>query len=109
MPAARRTVLALLAYPAGWAVREALGGGQGGGAVGGVVVFGLVAACALGLPLRRALGVAALGVACFVAVHVIAALTAIYLGLVVGALAFATLGSLAWRSSSSARPATPAS
>lgn len=92
-----RLALALAAFPAGWAAREAAGG-----AVGGLVVLALVGACALGLPRRRAAFVVALGVACFVAVHLVAALTAIYIGLAVGALAFAALGSGAWRTSPSA-------
>jgi hypothetical protein len=103
VPSPLRLVAALAAFPAGWAVREAAGGGPGG-----VVVLALIGACAWGLPRRDALRVVALGIACFVAVHLIAAATAIYAGLAVGALAFAALGSRVWRSSSSARPGTPA-
>lgn len=102
MPAAVRPLLALAAFPAGWATREALGG-----AAGGVVVLALVAACAWGLPRRRALLVAGAGAGCFVAVHLIAAVATIYAGLAIGALAFAAIASAAWRSSASARPAPP--
>jgi hypothetical protein len=100
-----RLACALAAFPAGWAVRSAAGGG-----VGGVVVLALIAACAIGLPRRSAMGVAAAGVACFVLVHVIAALTTVYVGLATGALLFALVGSRLWRdeSFSSARPATRA-
>ena len=92
-----RTVCALAAFPAGWAVREAAGG-----ALGGIVVLGLICACAAGLPRRSASVVVALGIACFVAVHVVAAVTAISVGLGVGALAFAAVGSRTWQTSPSA-------
>ena len=95
--------IALAAFPAGWAVRAAAGG-----AVGGVVVLVAIAACTLGLERRAALRLAALGIACFVAVHLIAFATTDYVGLACGAVAFAALVSRAWRSSSSARRATPA-
>jgi hypothetical protein len=75
---------ALAAFPAGWAVREAAGG-----AAGGVVVLALIGLTAYGLPGRRALGVVATGIACFVAVHLIAAAWTIYAGLATGALLFA--------------------
>lgn len=106
MPTRLRLLCALAAFPAGWAVREAAGG-----AAGGAVVLALVGACALGLPARRAALVVAVGLACFVAVHLLAAATSIYVGLAAGAALFAALGSALWRggSSSSARPATPAS
>ena len=92
-----RVICAAAAFPAGWAVREAASGG-----LGGLVVLALIGVCALGLPRRQALVVVALGIACFVAVHVIAALTAIYVGLAVGASAFVALGSRTWRTSPSA-------
>jgi hypothetical protein len=101
MPLPARIAAALLAFPAGWAVREAIGG-----AAGGVVVLALIGACAWGLPRRRALLTVAAGIGCFVAVHLIAAVTAIYVGLAVGALAFAAIASAPWRSSSSAQPGT---
>jgi hypothetical protein len=96
---------ALLAFPAGWAVRE-----LAGGAVGGIVVLALIGICALGLPRPRAIAVVATGIACFVAVHLIAAATAIYAGLALGAVLFVAIGSRLWRdeSFSSARRATPA-
>ncbi len=103
VPPPLRVLAALIAFPAGWAVREATSGGPGG-----VVVLALIGVCALGLPRRDALRVVALGIACFVAVHLIAAVTTVYVGLAIGALAFAALGSRTWQSSSSARPATPA-
>ncbi len=103
MPSRTRALIALAAFPAGWAVREATSG-----AVGGVVVLAAIAACAIGLERRAALRLAALGVACFVAVHLIAFATTVYVGLACGAIAYAGLVSRAWRSSSSARRATPA-
>ena len=105
MPPRIRLACALTAFPAGWGVREAAGG-----AVGGIVVLGLIAVCAHGLPLRRAAAVALAGVACFVLVHLIAAATTVYVGLATGALLFAAVGSRLWRdgSFSSARPATRA-
>jgi len=104
VPLGLRTLCALAAFPAGWAVREATSG-----ALGGIVVLGLIGACAYGLARRDAVRVVVLGILCFVAVHLIAALTAIYAGLALGALAFAAVVSVTWRSSSSARPATRAS
>ena len=105
MPSRIRLICALLAFPAGWAVREAIGP-----AAGGVAVLALVGVCAWGLPRRRAVAVALAGVACFVAVHLIAAATVIGVGLAAGAALFAAVGSRLWRhaSFSSARPATPA-
>lgn len=102
VPDPLRILFALVAFPAGWAVREASSGGPGG-----VVVLALIGGCALGLPRRDALRVVVLGILCFAAVHLVAAATTVYVGLVVGALAFAALGSRVWRSSSSARPGTP--
>ena len=96
MPPALRLAAAVTAFPAGWAVREATSGG-----LGGIVVLALIGVAAAGLPGRRAALVVALGIGCFVAVHLIAALTAIYVGLAVGALAFAALGSGAWRAAPS--------
>lgn len=93
MPRVARTAIALAAFPAGWAVREALGG-----AAGGLVVLALIAACAWGLPRRRALLVAGAGAGCFVAVHLIASVSSVYAGLAIGALAFAAIASGAWRS-----------
>ncbi|HVW16632.1 MAG TPA: hypothetical protein VHB30_00140 [Solirubrobacteraceae bacterium] len=87
-----RTLVALAAFPAGWAVREA-----GSGLAGGLVVLAAIALCAAGLEHRAAARVAGAGVACFVAVHLIAFATTIYLGLACGALAFAALASPAWR------------
>lgn len=84
-----RTACALVTFPAGWAMRE-----SAGGAVGGVVVLGLIGACAWGLPRRSAAIVVAAGIACFVAVHLLAAATTIYAGLAAGALAFAAI---CWR------------
>lgn len=84
MPTWTRTVCALATFPAGWAVREAAGG-----AVGGVVVLGLIATCAWGLPRRSAAIVVIAGILCFVAVHLLAAATTIYAGLAAGSLAFA--------------------
>ena len=92
MPPWIRTVLALAAFPAGWAVREAAGG-----AVGGVVVLACIAGCAFGLPGPNAVRVVALGIACFVLVHLVAAVTAIYVGLATGALLFTAIGSRLWR------------
>lgn len=89
-----RLAAAVAAFPAGWAVREATSGG-----LGGLVVLALIGVAAAGLPRRRAVLVVALGIGCFVLVHLIAALTAIYVGIAVGALAFAALGSSAWRTS----------
>lgn len=98
-----RLACALLAFPAGWAVREAAGGGAGG-----VVVLALIGACAAGLPARRAAALVAAGILCFVAVHLIAAATSIYAGLAIGALLFAVV-SWRWHASSSSAPrATPA-
>lgn len=101
-----RILLALATFPVGWAVRE-----TAGGAAGGAVVLALVAACAAGLAPGRAAGVLAAGLACFVLVHLIAAATAIHVGLGIGAVAFAAVGWRLWRddSSSSARRATRAS
>ena len=84
MPPGLRIACALAAFPSGWAVREAAGG-----AAGGVVVLALIAAAALGLPRPTAAVVVAAGVLCFVAVHLIAAATAIYAGLAIGAILFA--------------------
>ncbi len=81
-----RLACALAAFPAGWAVREAAGG-----AAGGAVVLALIGACAVGLPVRRAAGLVTTGIACFVAVHLIAAATTVYIGLATGALLFAVL------------------
>lgn len=105
MPSRIRLACALVAFPAGWALREAAGG-----AAGGVVVVVLIGLCAWGLPRPRATAVAAAGIACFVAVHLIAAVTAIYAGLAIGAVLFAAIGSRLWRdeSFSSAQRATPA-
>lgn len=89
MPPWTRTASALVTYPAGWAVRE-----TAGGAAGGLVVLGLIGACAWGLPRRSAVLVVAAGVLCFVAVHLIAAVSAISVGLAAGALAFAAI---CWR------------
>ncbi len=83
MPTWIRPACALAAFPAGWTVREGAGG-----AAGGVVVLALIAACAWGLPQRSAVVVVAAGILCFVAVHLIAAVTSIYTGLAVGSLAF---------------------
>ena len=90
MPPWIRLLCALAAFPAGWAVREAAGG-----AAGGVVVLALIAAAAAGLPRRAAIGVMATGVVCFVAVHLLAAATTVYVGLATGALLFA-LASRRW-------------
>ena len=79
-----RLACALLAFPAGWIMREIAGG-----AAGGVVVLAAIAACAWGLPRRAAALVVALGVACFVVVHLVAAATSIYVGLATGAVLFA--------------------
>lgn len=79
---------ALVAFPAGWAVREAAGG-----AAGGVVVLALIALCAAGLPRRTAAIVAAAGILCFVGVHLVAAVSTIYVGLATGALLFALASS----------------
>lgn len=100
-----RLACALVAFPAGWAVRHAAGP-----TAGGVVVIALIALCALGLPARRAGLVVAAGIASFVVVHLTAAVTAVSVGLVAGALLFAALGSRLWRdgSSSSGQRATPA-
>jgi len=100
-----RLACALAAFPAGWAVREAAGG-----AAGGAVVLGLIAVCAFGLPRRAATLTAAAGVACFVLVHLVAAVTTVYVGLATGALLFALVGSRLWRdgSFSSGPPATRA-
>ena len=84
MPPWTRVACALAAFPAGWAVREAAGG-----ALGGIVVLALIAVCAAGLPRRQALWIAAIGILCFVAVHLVAAATSIYVGLATGAVAFA--------------------
>jgi hypothetical protein len=94
---ALRLAAALAAFPAAWAVREATNGG-----LGGLVVLALIGVAAVGLPPRRAALVVAIGLGCFVVVHLIAALTAIYVGIAVGASAFAALGSSAWRTSPSA-------
>ena len=103
MPTWTRLLCALAAFPLGWAVRETAGGGAGG-----VVVLGLIGACALGLPARRAAGVVATGVLLFVAVHLLAAVSTIYVGLGTGAAAFA-VACRAWAGSSSSAPrATPA-
>ena len=99
VPFPARLAAALAAFPAGWAVREAAGG-----AGGGVVVLALVLVA--GWP--RA-GLVGAGLACFAGVHLVAAATSVYAGLAVGALVFAAITSRAWRSSSSARRATPAS
>jgi hypothetical protein len=98
-----RLLSALAAFPAGWAVREAAGG-----AAGGLVVLALIAACAWGLPRRPALAVVAAGILCFVAVHLIAAATSIYVGLAIGAILFAVACARCLGSFSSAPPATPA-
>ena len=105
MPPWIRTALALCAFPLGWAAREAAGGG-----VGGVVVLACIAGCAWALPRPRAVRVVVLGIACFVLVHLVAAVTAIYAGLATGALLFAAIGSRLWRdeSFSSGPPATRA-
>ncbi|MCW2989451.1 MAG: hypothetical protein JWM73_45 [Solirubrobacterales bacterium] len=103
MPRWTRLLCALAAFPAGWAVREAAGG-----AVGGIVVLALIGACAWGLPRRPALTIVALGILCFVAVHLIAAVTTIYAGLATGALLFALASGRCLASFSSAPPATPA-
>lgn len=84
MPPWIRLACALAAFPAGWAVREAAGG-----AAGGLVVLALIAVCAFGLPRRAAVMVVLAGIGCFVAVHLIAAATTIYVGLAAGAVAFA--------------------
>jgi hypothetical protein len=96
MPSPLRPLLALAAFPAGWAVRE-----QGSAGVGGIVVLVLIAAAAAGLPRGAAARVVLLGIACFVAVHLIAAVTATYVGIALGALAFAAIVSAAWRTSPS--------
>ena len=99
---ATRILCALAAYPLGWAVREALGGGAGG-----VVVLALIAGAAWGLPPRRALGVAATGVLLFAGVHLLASVTTVYAGIATGAIAFA-VACRAWAGSSSSEPrATP--
>jgi hypothetical protein len=100
-----RLLCALAAFPAGWAVRQAVSP-----AVGGIVVLALIAATAFGLPRRTALLTLAAGVGCFVAVHLIAYVTTIGAGLGCGALLYAAIGWRLWRdgSSSSARRATPA-
>jgi len=100
-----RLACALVAFPAGWAVRQA-----GGPAAGGVVVLALIGLCALGLPARRAALVVVTGIASFVAVHLVAAVTATAVGLIAGGALFASLGSALWRdeSSSSGQRATPA-
>jgi hypothetical protein len=103
VPTQIRLVCALAAFPAGWAVREAAGG-----AAGGVVVLALIGACAWGLPRRTALLVAGTGILCFVAVHLIAAVTSIYVGLATGAVLFAVACARCLGSFSSAPPATPA-
>ncbi|MDX6665108.1 MAG: hypothetical protein QOG68_1314 [Solirubrobacteraceae bacterium] len=84
MPPWTRLACALAAFPAGWATREAAGG-----AAGGVVVLALIGLSATGLPARRAAGLIAAGILCFVAVHLIAAVTTVYVGLAIGALLFA--------------------
>ena len=61
MPSPLRPLLALAAFPAGWAVRE-----QGSAGVGGIVVLVLIAAAAAGLPRGAAARVVLLGIACFV-------------------------------------------
>lgn len=86
MPTWIRLPCALAAFPAGWAVREAVGG-----AAGGIVVLALIAACAWGLARRSAVVVVLAGILCFVAVHLVAAITSIYVGLAVGAVAFAAV------------------
>lgn len=93
-----RVACALAAFPVGWAVREAAGG-----AVGGVVVGGLIALCAAGLPRRRAAAVVLSGLACFAAVHLIARATSVYAGLAAGAVLFA-LACARWAASSSSAP-----
>jgi tellurite resistance protein TehA-like permease len=100
-----RLLCALAAFPAGWAVRQAASP-----AAGGIVVLVLIAVCAAGLPAARAAAVVGLGIACFVLVHLVGAVTAAGVGLAVGAAVFALVGSRLWRaaSSSSARPGTPA-
>jgi hypothetical protein len=91
VPTRLRLVLALAAFPAGWAIRQAASP-----AVGGVVVLGLIGGCALGLPRRTAALVVGTGVACFVLVHLVAAVAAIGVGLAVGAVLFASVGSRLW-------------
>lgn len=105
MTVPHRLLCALAAFPAGWAVRQAVSP-----AVGGIVVLTLIAASASGLPRRTALLTVAAGILCFVAVHLIAYATAIGVGLACGALLYAAVGWRLWRdgSSSSARRATPA-
>jgi hypothetical protein len=105
VPAVFRLLCALAAFPLGWALREAAGG-----VAGGIFVLTLIAGAAWDLPRPVALRVAAAGVLCFVAVHLIAFATTIYVGLALGAVAFAAIGSALWRdgSSSSARRATRA-
>jgi hypothetical protein len=105
VPTRLRLLCALAAFPAGWAVRQALSP-----AAGGLVVLALIAICAAGLPRARALRVAAAGVGSFVLVHLVAAVSATGVGLAVGAVLFAAIGWRLWRdeSSSSARRATPA-
>lgn len=105
MPAVFRLLCALAAFPLGWAVR-----GAAGGLAGGILVLTLIAGAAWDLPRPVALRVVVAGVLCFVAAHLIAFATTIYLGLALGALAFAAVGSALWRdgSSSSARRATRA-
>lgn len=103
MPPWTRLICAVVAFPAGWAVREAAGG-----AAGGVVVLALIGACAWGLPRRTAALVILAGVLCFVAVHLVAAGTSIGVGLAAGAAAFAVVCGRCLGSSSSEPPATPA-
>ncbi|MFL5843908.1 MAG: hypothetical protein ACJ762_04375 [Solirubrobacteraceae bacterium] len=98
-----RLACALIAFPAGWAVREAAGG-----AAGGVIVLGLIGLCAWGLPRRTAATVVVAGILCFVAVHLVAAVTSIYVGLATGALLFAVACGRCLGSFSSAPAATPA-
>lgn len=101
MPPRIRLLCAAAAFPAGWAVREAAGG-----AAGGVVVLGLIALAALGLPRRTALIVGLTGIGCFVLVHLVAAATTISVGLATGALLFVLVSARCLGSFSSARPAT---
>jgi hypothetical protein len=91
-----RLLCALIAFPAAWAVRQAASP-----AVGGVVVLALIGLCALGLPRRTALLTLAAGVGCFVLVHLVAAVTAVGVGLAVGSLLYAAIGWRLWRDGSS--------
>ncbi len=91
MPTRARIAVALAAFPAGWGIRQAFSP-----AVGGIVVIAAIAACCLGLPRHVALRLAALGVLCFVAVHLIAYVTTDAIGLACGALAFGALVARTW-------------